>query len=147
MKYRLLRLLLFFSAFGWAVSVIGVVLPWSTAITGLNGLGAGAIPHDPMLDYWLRMTAGAFTGIGVFFLIIAINPRRFSNVIGLAGLLQFTEGIVLLVHGLRLGLPPFPFYADTGFCLLLGAGIWLLRHEALGSITDPSITSNADGEL
>ena len=130
MKYRLLRLLLFVSAFGWAISAIGIILPWSTVIVGLNGLGAGTIPHDPMLDYWIRMTAGAFTGIGIFFLVIAINPRRFSNVIGLAGLLQFTEGIVLLIHGLRLGLPPFPFYGDTSFCLLAGACIWFLRNEA-----------------
>lgn len=130
MKYRLLKLLLFASAFGWAISVVGIMFPWSTVIIGLNGLGAGAIPHDPMLDYWLRMTAGAFTGIGIFFLVIAINTHRFSNVIGLAGLLQFTEGIVLLVHGLRLGLPPFPFYGDTSFCLLVGACIWLLRNEA-----------------
>lgn len=45
-------------------------------------------------------------------------------------LLQCLEGIVLLVHGLKLGLPPVPFYADTAFCLLVGAGIWSLRGEA-----------------
>ena len=54
----------------------------------------------------------------------------FANAIGLAGGLMFGEGIVLLVHGLKLGLRPFPFYADTAFCLLLGAGIWMLRKEA-----------------
>ncbi|OVE75858.1 hypothetical protein BVX97_03360 [bacterium E08(2017)] len=121
---------MFTSAFAWAISIVGAVLPWKTAITGLNGLGAGHIPSDPMLNYWLRMTAGAYTGIGIFFLVLAINPRRFSNVIGLAGLLLVFEGLVLLIHGLRLGLPPFPFYADTASCLLVGAGIWYLRNEA-----------------
>jgi hypothetical protein len=130
MRYRLLRLLLFVSAFAWAVSVVAVVLPWPTAVTALNGLGAGAVPNDPMLDYWLRMAAGAFTGVGIFFLVLGLWPRRFSNVIGLAAALMFLEGLVLLVHGLRLGLPPFPFYADAAFCLLVGAGIWILRNEA-----------------
>ncbi len=134
MKYRLLRLLLFVSAFAWAVSVVAVVLPWPTAAAALNGLGAGAIPNDPMLDYWLRMAAGAFTGVGIFFLVVGLWPRRFSNVIGLAAALMFLEGVVLLVHGFRLGLPPFPFYADTAFCLLVGAGIWILRGEAANKV-------------
>ena len=105
---------------------MGVVLPWHTAIIALNGLGAGEIPHDPMLDYWLRMAAGAFTGVGIFFLVLGLWPHKFSNVIGISAALMFLEGIVLLVHGLRLGLRPFPFYADSGFCLLVGAGIWVL---------------------
>jgi len=130
MKARLLRLLLLASAFAWAVSVVGVILPWPVVVTALQGLGARAVPADPMLDYWLRMAAGAFTGVGLFFLALAIWPKRFANVIGMAGALMFAEGIVLLVHGLRLGLPPFPFYADTVFCLLVGAGIWTLRDEA-----------------
>jgi hypothetical protein len=130
MKSRLLRLLLLASAFAWAVSVVAVILPWPMAVTALRGLGAGDIPADPMLDYWLRMAAGAFTGVGIFFLALAIWPSRFANVIGMAGALMFAEGIVLLAHGLRLGLRPFPFYADTAFCLLVGAGIWMLRKEA-----------------
>ncbi len=129
MKYRLLRLFLFVSAFVWGISIVAVVLPWSFAVTGLNGLGAGPIPEDPILDYWLRMATGAFTGIGIFFLAVAIWPSRFRNVIGFIGLLQMFEGIVLLVHGLRLSLHPFPFYSDTAFCLLIGAGIWILRNE------------------
>ena len=130
MKYRLLRLLLFASAFAWAVSVAGVVLPRSDVVMALNGLGAKEVPADPMLDYWFRMAAGAFTGIGVFFLIIAIRPGRFANVIPIAAGLMFLEGIVLLIHGLRLGLTPLPFYCDTAFCLLVGGGIWFLRNEA-----------------
>jgi len=128
---RLLRLLLLASAFAWAVSVLGVLLPWPMAVTALQGLGAGNIPSDPMLDYWLRMAAGAFTGVGLFFLILALRPARFANVIGLAGGLMFVEGLVLLFHGLRLGLQPLPFYADTAFCLLAGGGIWMLRKQAL----------------
>jgi hypothetical protein len=130
MKLRLLRLLLLAAAFAWAASVIGILLPWPMAVTTLQGLGAGDIPADPMLDYWLRMAAGVFTGVGVFFLALAIWPARFASVMGLAGGLMFAEGIVLLVHGLRLGLRPFPFYGDAGFCLLAGGGIWILRRAA-----------------
>lgn len=43
--------------------------------------------------------------------------------IGLLGGFMVVEGLVLLVHGLMLGLGPLPFYVDTAFCLLIGAGI------------------------
>ena len=129
MKYRLLRVLLFVAAFGWAVAVLGVVLPWSTALIGLRGFGAGEIPYDPMIDYWMRMAAGAFTGIGIFIFVVATRPDRFRNVIGLIGALSVLEGAVLLIHGIRLGLAPFPFYGDTLFCLVVGVGIWILRKE------------------
>lgn len=134
-KHRILRLLLGIAAFGWLISVLGVVLPWDWALVGLQGLGAPEIAHDPMLDYWMRMAAGAFTGIGIFFLLLALHPERYANLIRPAGMLMVAEGVVLLVHGLRLGLRPFPFVGDTSFCLLIGLGIWLLHRE-----TSPSGT-------
>jgi len=59
MHLRLLRLFLGFSAFAWGVSVVGVVVSWSTAAEALQGLGAQPIAYDRMLDYWLRMASGA----------------------------------------------------------------------------------------
>jgi predicted tellurium resistance membrane protein TerC len=122
--------MLFASSFVWGISIIAVVIPWPAAINSLNGLGAGVIPNDPMLDYWLRMAAAAFTIIGMLFFVTALWPAKYQNLVGLLGLLQVFEGIVLLVHGLRLELRPFPFYADTAFCLFAGALIWALRNEA-----------------
>jgi len=133
MRQLLLRVFLLAAGFGWAISAYGVFSSWDAAVSQLQGLGAAGIPHDPMLDYWLRMAAGAFTGIGVFLLILAVNPRRFASVVPLVGLFLVAEGLVLLVHGLRLGLAPLPFYVDVTFCLLTGIGIWLLRTEACGN--------------
>jgi hypothetical protein len=31
--------------------------------------------------------------------------------------------VILLVHGLRLGLPPFPFYGDTSACFFGGGAV------------------------
>ena len=129
MRLRLLRILLFFSAIAWGVSVVGVIVPWSTAVGFLQGLGLAEVPHDPMLDYWLRMASGAFFLVGVLFLLFALNPIKYANVIPLFGGLMIIEGIVLLVHGIRLHLPPFPFYADTAACLMAGMGIIYLQRN------------------
>lgn len=47
------------------------------------------------------------------------------------GWLMLLEGAVLLVHGARLGLPPFPFVADVSACILGGLGILRTTGRAL----------------
>lgn len=138
MRLRLLRLTLLASAFTWAISVVGVFAPWQKVGEWLQGLGANPIAYDPMLDYWLRMAAGAFFLVGMLFLILAMFPRRFAQFIPLFGYLMLAEGVILAVPGFRLGLRPFPFYGDIGACFVLGAGILMFRRAALEvSIDDP----------
>ena len=129
MKYRLLRLFLFASALAWGISIVAVFLPWTVAVNSLQSMGAGQIPNDPMLNYWLRMAAGGFTFVGIIFLLIGINPERYRNIIGLMAILMFFEGLIILFSGLRLHLKPFPFYSDAGFCILSGLTIFYLRNE------------------
>ena len=120
---RLLRLFLGFAAVAWGVSVVGVFASWSNATRILQGFGAHPIAYDPMLDYWLRMAAGAFALVGVLYLVLMISPRKYSAVIPWFGALMVVEGLILLIHGLRLGLAPLPFYADTAACFVGGTGI------------------------
>jgi hypothetical protein len=129
---RLLRIFLGISAFAWGISAVGVFVSWSQAEQILEGLGAKPIAYDPMLDYWLRMAAGAFALIGCWYLILALWPRKFSVAVPWFGIFMLVEGLILLVHGLRLSLPPLPFYADASTCLIAGTGI-LVCHRKLGS--------------
>src|ERR1700733_3570104 len=112
MQLRLLRLFLGFGAFGWGISVVGVFVSWPEASQLLQGLGAKPIAYDPMLDYWLRMASGAFALVGAWYLVMMIWPKKFSAAIPWFGALMIAEGIILLIHGLRLSLSPFPFYGD-----------------------------------
>jgi hypothetical protein len=48
---------------------------------------------------------------------------------------MLVEGVILLVHGLRLSLPAWPFYADTMACFLGGGGIFYLARYARPSET------------
>jgi len=141
MKRRLLRILLGFAGLVWLVSIFGVFTKWGIVETALQGMGAQPIGYDRMLDYWLRMTLGAFTLIGCWFLALAIWPIKFRAAIPWFGVFMVLEGIILFVHGLRLGLPPFPFYADCGACLLLGAGIIALSKSARPD--EPNVKSPA----
>jgi len=130
MQLRLLRLFLGVSAFAWGVSVFGIFLSWPAASQALQGLGAQPIAYDRMLDYWLRMAAGAFTLVGCWYLVMMIWPKKFHAAIPLFGGFMLAEGVILLVHGLRLSLPPLPFYGDVAACLLCGGGILYLSSYA-----------------
>jgi hypothetical protein len=132
MQLRLLRLFLGFAACAWGVSVVGVFVSWPEASKLLQGLGAKPIAYDPMLDYWLRMASGAFALVGVWYLMLMFWPRKFCVAIPWFGGLMLVEGVILLVSGLRLSLPPLPFYADTATCLLDGLGILFFSHYAKG---------------
>ena len=109
---------------------MGVFASWPQLAEMLQGLGAKPIAYDPMLDYWLRMAAGAFALIGGWYLVLMLWPQKFHAAIPWFGALMLVEGVILLVHGLRLGLGPFPFYGDVSACFLGGAGILLLARHA-----------------
>jgi len=130
MHLRLLRAFLGFAAFAWGISIVGVFLSWSAADEALQGLGAQPIGYDRMLDYWLRMAAGAFALIGGWYLVLMIWPRRFAVAIPWFGALMVLEGLILLFHGIRLSLPPLPFYGDVTACFLGGGGIMYLSRHA-----------------
>lgn len=130
-RFRLLRLVLCFCALVWGVSAFGVFLKWKTAAALLQGLGAKPIAYDPMLDYWLRMASGAFALVGTGYLLLAIFPRKFAAILAWFGWIMVVEGVVLLVHGLRLGLAPFPFVGDVSASLAGGFGILTLRNAAI----------------
>ena len=128
-RFQLLRGFLGFAAFVWGVSVCGVFSTWDAAANALSGMGAQPIAYDRMLDYWLRMASGAFALIGVGYLLLAINPRKHASVLPWSGWLMIVEGAVLAFHGIRLGLPPFPFYGDIAACFIAGVAILALRKS------------------
>jgi hypothetical protein len=133
LRFRLLRVVLVFSAFVWGVSAFGVFLGWENATSALQGLGAKPIAYDPMLDYWLRMAAGAFTLVGTGYLLLGLFPRKYAVMLPWFGWIMVVEGFILLIHGWRLELAPFPFWGDVSASFLGGVGILMLRKSVPAS--------------
>lgn len=119
----ILRILLLAGAFGWGISVFGVFLPWVTVISQLEGLGAQNIPSDPMLNYWLRMTAVAFSFIAILFLLCAFDPRKYAMLLPWLASFMIAEAFILFTYGLLLNLHLIPFIIDASFCIAIGTGI------------------------
>jgi len=127
-KINILRFTLLVTGLGWGLTVLGVFLPWEFATEHLEVFGgSGPIPNDPMLNYWLRMAAGAFGIVGYFFLISAWKPEQYKNIIPLLGWLSLFEGFILLYYGLLLDLDFFPFVLDVSIGLIPGVIILVLK--------------------
>lgn len=121
-RYALLvaRLCLAVAALGWGVSILGVVLPGETAIAFLNRVSGGDLQADPLLVYWLRMTAWAFAFIGALFGWCAWRPlERYALSLALLAF-QLGGGLLLLAFGLAMDLGDHVFWADALFCIDTG---------------------------
>ncbi len=112
-----------FAAMIWLGPAIGIFCDWESAVELLQNLGANAICYDQMVDYWLRMTSGAFTFLGIWYVILMLSPDKYDASIPYFGLLMIVESVILLIHGIRLSLPSLPFCADVTGCFISGAGI------------------------
>ncbi len=110
-------------AIGWGIAILGVLLPWNVMTPMLQSMGASTDFTDVQLRYWLRMACGGWSIIGFLFLIVLLKPSKYGNIVPLLAAGSIFEGIVLLVHGLLLGVPLFPFVGDVLFCLVVGIGL------------------------
>ena len=119
------RIFLLAGAIGWGISILGVLLPWSVMDIVLQNMGAASPIADVQVQYWFRMATGAWSIIGFLYLMVLLKPQKYDNLIPLLAWATVFEGIVLLIHGLYLNLPIFPFAGDVGFCLIVGGGLLL----------------------
>ena len=122
------RIFLLAGAIGWGVSILGVLLPWSVMDIVLQNMGAASPVTDVQVQYWFRMATTAWSIIGFLYLIVLLKPQKYNNLIPLLAWGTVFEGIVLLIHGLYLNLPIFPFSGDVGFCLIVGGGLLLSNN-------------------
>ena len=122
------RIFLLAGAIGWGISILGVLLPWSVMDIVLQNMGAASPITDVQVQYWFRMATGAWSIIGFLYLMVLLKPQKYNNLIPLLAWGTVFEGIVLLIHGLYLNLPLFPFAGDVGFCLIVGGGLLLSNN-------------------
>ena len=123
------RIFLLVGAIGWGISIFGVLLPWSVMDIVLQNMGAASPITDVQVQYWFRMATGAWSIIGFLYLMVLLKPQKYNNLIPLLAWGTVFEGIVLLIHGLYLNLPLFPFAGDVEFCLIVGGGLLLTNKR------------------
>ncbi len=125
MSMKLLRTSLILVSLTGLFALFVLVMPWTNAVTVYRGFGIelpGKI-DSAYLEYLTYLAAAMSVVIGVLYLLAGIRPKKFAVIIPFLGWSLLFFGVVTLYHGLRLNLPPWPFYPDPIISFVFGVVI------------------------
>ncbi len=126
---KTLKFVLWVPAIGCLSAVPFIFLPWSVIESIGSWFGIESLPSMPIAVYFFKVTFGVFGLIGVFFVILARNPLESRPMLSLGAFGLILFGLLALVAGLYLGLPPIVFLGDGLSGLVLGIAILFLSSK------------------
>ena len=120
----LLRLSLLTVGLSGIIALPTLFLTWASNVEMYAAIGkVHGLPQSiesPLLEYYLYMFFAFNCVIGFYFIWTGIFPRKNKSLINLLGISLIFIGIVIGIHGFRLGLPAYPFYGDLITCAIFG---------------------------
>lgn len=129
----LLRATLFIVASTGLFSGVALFVPWETTVALLKRLSIGGVPSSfsaPIIEYWMLMMAACAVVVGWLYLVAGLRPHKYKVILPILGWGLLFIGVTAGYHGFRLGLPPWPFYADLAVCSVCGPVIiWSSRRK------------------
>lgn len=127
---RGLRICLWISGVFCLLSILGVILPVSAFEAIVRPLGDIAIPTGPVFLYLLRVVCATFALIGIYFIMLAMDPMRYGVLVPFSGLAGVLIGVICLVAGASTGMPMLWYMGDGLPCVILGVLIYLFWQKA-----------------
>ncbi len=127
---RGLKICLWITGILCLLSVVGLFLPVSACESIAGFFGIEMLPDSPLIMYGIRTMSATFAGIGVFFIILALNPVKYGVIVPFSGLTAVFIGVVCFITGLAVGMPAFWYLGDSLSCLVLGVLILVFWQKA-----------------
>jgi len=127
---RGLKICLWIAGIGCLLSVVGLFLPVRLVESLAKVFGGPAFPDSPLCLYALRVVSATYVGVGVFFVILALNPTKYEVLVPFSGLAAIFLGVVCAITGLVVGMPVLWFLGDSLSCVVLGVLIVLFWRQA-----------------
>ena len=125
---RALKICLWIAGFACLLSVFGMFLPVSAWESIAKFFGIESLPDSPLFMYAVRLMSGTYAAVGVFFVILALDPMKYGVMVPFSGLGAVFVGVVCAIAGLLTEMPLWWFLGDSLSCLVLGVLIlvfWL----------------------
>jgi len=110
--------------------VVGLLLPPSACKSMAGFFGVETLPDSPLIMYATRTVSAMSVGIGVFFIILALNPMKYGVMVPFSGIAAVLTGVVCGITGPAVGMPAAWFLGDTLSCLVLGVLILVFWRKA-----------------
>jgi hypothetical protein len=134
---RGLKICLWISGILCLPCVFGMFLPISTLESFTSLFGIESLSGPPVATYAIRVTSAMCVGIGVFFIILALNPMKYGVIVPFSGIASVLLGVVCGITGPAVGMPVKWFLGDSLSCLVLGILIlvfWQRAKRATGEV-------------
>jgi len=116
---RLLKIVLRASGVVCCLAVAAALMPRSWMAYAHDWLGMGTFPAKPVAEYLARSTSGLWTFMGVLFLVVAADVRRYARVITVQVLAIGLLSVLGMIYG---GMPLYWLVADlvtaVGLCVV-----------------------------
>ncbi len=127
---RALKICLWIAGVGCLLSVFGMFLPMSVLESIAKFFGIELLPDSPLLVYAVRLMSATYAAVGVFFIILALQPMKYGVMVPFSGLGAVFVGVVCAITGLLTAMPLWWFLGDSLSCLVLGVLILVFWQQA-----------------
>jgi hypothetical protein len=113
--------------------VIGMFLPCPALCAIARAFGIEPTPDSPLLEYMVRLLFATYVGVGVYFVILALDPMKYGVLVPFTGVAALLMGLACVVVGVIAEMPPMWFLSDSLSCLVLGVLILVFWRKAKAS--------------
>jgi len=127
---RALKICLWIAGVGCLLSVFGMFLPMPVFESIAKFFGIESLPDSPLLVYAVRLMSATYAAVGVFFIILALDPMKYGVMVPFSGVGAVFVGVVCAIAGLLTAMPLWGFLGDSLSCLVLGVLILVFWRQA-----------------
>lgn len=114
------------------LSVFGAILPVSAweSIAKCFGVESLGLPASPLVEYVVRVMSATYVAVGVYLIILALNPVKYGIMVPFTGVAAVLLGAACAITGLVVGVPVLWFLGDSVSCVVLGVLVLLFWRRA-----------------
>lgn len=127
---RGLKICLWIAGILCLLSVLGMFLPIGVIESFVKLFGEQSFPDSPLFLYALRLMSATYAGVGVFFVILAMEPMKYGIMVPFSGLAAIVLGVICAITGLVVRMPVLWLMGDSLSCLILGVLIVVFWQRA-----------------
>ncbi len=134
---RALKVCLWIAGIGCLLSVFGMFLPVSAWESIARFFGIESFSDSPQFMYAVRLMSATYAAVGVFFVILALDPMKYGVMVPFSGLGAVFVGVVCAIAGLLAAMPLWWFLGDSLSCAVVGVLIlvfWQQTKQTSGQI-------------
>lgn len=124
----LLRCLLIFNGLMTLLALLAVFLPTASMDAFHRGLGLGALPEGPIVEYLARSVSALYAAFGSLTLVIAWDLQRFGPVVTWWGVTAIVFGCLLFWVDTIAPMPEHWKWGEVMYLVLTGAVVLMLQR-------------------